>query len=525
MKLIKIAVFVSIALLLACQNNSKEVAKTSGKSRPNIIIFLADDLGFGDLACYGNTIIKTPFIDKFASEGVRMTDFHSGGTVCSPSRAALLTGRNPYRSGFFYIASGTTYLKDDEITIAELLKTVGYETSFWGKWHLSALEKNRVNQPGPGEQGFDYWLGTTLNAFEGPENPKYFLLNGEPQGELEGWYCDIIVEKAGKWLEQKRDKNKPFFMYVSSHEPHTPLAPPESYSVAYETDSVALLEKKVKYGGVARPEKDISKNKSAYYGTVTQLDKAFGRLMQKLKDLGLEENTIVIFTSDNGPESPVSVKESLGLWKDTTRDFCFGTPGELRGMKRFPYEGGHRVPGIVRYPKVITAGTVSDVLFNGIDIFPTIAGLAGAELPRDRPIDGVDAFNAFLNKEPAREASAIWFYPNHEDSYFRMPQMAMRTGNYTLLGYLPETDDPAGLHKWMAENDPVRFELYDIRKDPSQSKDISKEHPDLLAAMKVEMTKLWREMKTEGLSELKSNKDEFQSNMQNLPRHCLLASE
>ncbi len=496
----KIAAIIFVGFFLGCQNNTKEVAESPKSDKPNIVIFLADDLGFGDLSCYGNTIIKTPHIDKFATEGVRMTDFHSGGTVCSPSRAALLTGRNPYRSGFFYIAAGKTYLKDDEYTIAELLKTAGYETSFWGKWHLSELEKEWRNGPGPGEQGFDYWLGSTYGAIGGPENPKVFLLNGEPQGEMEGWYCDIIVDKAGQWLEQKRDKNKPFFMYVCSHEPHTPVYPPASYSEPYENDSIDALEKKVNYGGVKRPEKDISKNKSAYYGTVTQLDEAFGRLMQKLKDLGLEKNTIVILTSDNGPESPVSLEESLGSWEDNSRDFCFGTPGELRGMKRFPYEGGHRVPGIVRYPKVITAGTESNVLFNGTDILPTIANLVGAELPNDRPIDGVDGFNAFLDKKVSREASAIWFYPNHEDSYFRMPQMSMRTGDYTLLGYLPETDDPTDLHNWMAENDPVRFELYDITLDPAQKQDISNQHPEVVDSVKTEMIALWREMRDEGLS-------------------------
>jgi len=496
----KIAVIITIGLLAGCQNNNEEVAESPKSEKPNIIIFLADDLGYGDLGSYGNPIIETPHIDQFAAESVRMMDFHSGGTVCSPSRAALLTGRNPYRSGFFYIASGNTWLKDDEVTIAELMKTAGYETSFWGKWHLSTLEEEWRNGPGPGEQGFDYWLGTSLNAFEGPENPTSFLLNGEPTGELEGWYCDVIVDEAGQWLEQTRDKDKPFFMYVSTHEPHTPIAPPASFSEPYETDSVDALEKNIKYGGVARPEKDISKNKSAYYGTVTQLDEAFGRLMQKLEDLGLEENTIVIFTSDNGPESPVTQEESLGTWEDNSRDFSFGTPGEFRGMKRFPYEGGHRVPGIVRYPNVIMAGTESNVLFNSTDILPTIAKLAGAEVPTDRPIDGVDAFDAFLNKEVSREASSIWFYPNHEDSYFRMPQMSMRTGDYTLLGYLPETDDPTDLQRWMVENDPVRFELYDITTDPSQSNDISNENPDVVASMKAEMTKLWRAMKTEGLS-------------------------
>ena len=137
---------------------------------PNIVIFLADDLGYGDLGCYGNPIIKTPHIDQLALEGVLMTDCHSGGTVCSPSRSALLTGRNPYRSGFFYIHGRDTYLRDAEVTIAELLREKGYQTGFWGKWHLSTLEKTRYNHPGPSEQGFDYWMGTTVNAFDGPKN-------------------------------------------------------------------------------------------------------------------------------------------------------------------------------------------------------------------------------------------------------------------------------------------------------------------------------------------------------------------
>ncbi len=216
-------------------------------SPPNIIIFLADDLGFGDLGCYGNRIIKTPNIDKLAKEGVRMTDFHSGGTVCSPSSAALLTGRNPYRSGFFYIHSKDTYLKNEEITIAELLKDKGYETVFFGKWHLSTLEKGKVNHPGPDDQGFDYWLGTTVNAFEGPQNLEKFILNGNPAGKVEGWYCDINVDKADDWLKKRRNKEKPFFMYICSHEPHTPIAPPEKYSLKYDNPEVDELEKTIKY--------------------------------------------------------------------------------------------------------------------------------------------------------------------------------------------------------------------------------------------------------------------------------------
>ena len=481
----------ALVIILGCEQHP---------TPPNIIIFLADDLGYGDLGCYGNQIINTPNIDKFADEGVRMTDIHSGGTVCSPSRSALLTGRNPYRSGFFYISGKDTYLKEDEVTIAELLQEKGYETSFWGKWHLSALEKDRWDQPGPGEQGFDYWMGTTLNAFGGPENPKKFILNGDPVGEVEGWYCDVIVDKASDWLKNKRNKEKPFFMYVSTHEPHTPIEPPSKYSQVYNNPQVDELEKNVNYGQVTRPEKDISENKKEYYGTVNQLDDAFGRLMSTLDDLGLKENTLVVFTSDNGPEAPVTIEESLGDWEDPIRDNCFGTPGDLRGMKRYPYEGGHRVPGIVRLPGVIPAGTESNVLFNGTDFLPTISNLVGAAVPSDRSIDGIDAFEAFLNNKVKREVSAIWFYPNHEDTHFRMPQMSMRKDNYTLIGWLPEKPDSLNLKNWMANYDPEKFELYDIDLDPSQMNDISNQQKDIVVTMKEEMTTLWREMRDEGIT-------------------------
>ena len=337
---------VLMGISAGCTSNKKN----KEQKPPNIVVFLADDLGYGDLGCYGNPIIKTPNLDRFAAEGVQMTDCHAGGTVCSPSRAALLTGRNPYRTGFYYILGGNTFLRADEITIPEMLKTKGYQTCFVGKWHLSVLEKNKRNEPGPGDQGFDYWMGTTHNAFDGPANTKDFIRNGTPVGQVHGWFCDVIVDEAGKWLKEKRDTSKPFFLYIASHEPHTPISPPKKYSDMYDTPEVDSLEKTINYGYVKRPERDISSNKKEYYGTVTQLDHAFGQLMKTLDSLGLRDNTLVFFTSDNGPEDPVTYEESLGQWEDPIRDKCFGTPGIYRGMKRFVYEGGHRVPGIARYP-------------------------------------------------------------------------------------------------------------------------------------------------------------------------------
>jgi len=343
-------------------------------------------------------------------------------------------------------------------------------------------------------------MGTTLNAFGGPENPKKFILNGEALGEVEGWYCDVIVDQASDWLKNKRNKEKPFFMYVCSHEPHTPIAPPEEYTEKYNNPEVDKLEHSIKYGQVSRPEKDISANKKEYYATVNQLDDAFGRLMATLEELGLKENTLVLFTSDNGPEAPVTIEESLGTWFDPIRDKCFGTPGDLRGMKRFPYEGGHRVPGIVRYPGVIPEGSESNILFNGCDILPTICDLVGVSVPANRNIDGVSAFDAFLNKQIERETSTIWFYPNHEDSFFRMPQMSMRKDNYTLVGWLPEKADSTNLNQWIANYKPEVFELYDIDIDPAQANDISSHHPEIVSNMKKEMISLWEEMRDEGLA-------------------------
>ena len=317
---------------------SSLAADTSFQDKPNIIIFLADDLGYGDIGCCGNPILKTPNIDRLATEGVRLTDCHTAATVCSPCRAALLTGRNPSRSGFYDIlGSFNSYLQNNEITLPEVLKPAGYSTCFVGKWQLSQFNNSVKNvrenkQPSPGEQGFDHWFATSHNAFEGPRNLKKCLRNGTPVGELKGSYCDVIVKEACDWINLLK-KDQPYFLEVCTHEPHTPIDPSEEYSDAYNNPLVDSLEKTIKYGGVSRNESGL-KNKEKHYGTVTQLDNAFGQLMRFLDCTGLAKNTIVIFTSDNGPESPVSFDESRGRGVDIIRDRCFGTPGLLRGDEK-----------------------------------------------------------------------------------------------------------------------------------------------------------------------------------------------
>ncbi|WP_434036656.1 sulfatase family protein [Formosa sp. 4Alg 33] len=492
---------VTLSLFSCNDKKAKEVAVAEPiEKKPNIIIYLTDDLGYGDLGCYGNPIIKTPGIDKFASEGVILTDLHSAGTVCSPSRAGILTGRNPYRSGFYYLQGyAGTHLRDSEVTIAEVLKSGDYETAFMGKWHLSRLEKtSRAKEPSPSDQGFDYWFASTHNAFAGPKNFRKFIRNGEDVGEVNGWYCDVLTEEATDWLTNIRDKSKPFLLIVSTHEPHTPLSPPEEYSDMYDNATVDSLEQSISYGGVERPEHDISMNKKEYYGTISQLDQAFANLMKTVDDENLTEDTMVIFTSDNGPESPVNLDESQGLWEDPIRDYCFGTPGDLRGMKRFPYEGGHRVPGIIRYPAKIPAGTVSNELVVATDFITTAAKLAQVPAPQNINLDGIDAFPAFLGEKIKREKPYLWIFPTHEDTYFRMPHMAMRYNDYTLIGKFKDKEDDVTIMEWMKTSVPVTFSLYNLANDPSQQTDLATTEPEMVEKLKPILLEQWLEIRDEG---------------------------
>ncbi len=463
--------------------------------RPNFILFLADDLGYGDLGCYGNPINRTPNLDRCASEGTRFTDCHAAGTVCSPSRAGLLTGRHPYRSGIYYLLGGGAHLRREEVTVASLLKKAGYDTCFVGKWHLSRLDDPGAGQPTPGDHGFDHWFATTENAFEGPENPQKFIRNGEKAGSVRGWYCDVIVDEAISWLRSRNELEKPFFLLVCSHEPHTPIAPPASYADLYDNDEVERLEKTVGYGGVPRDKEGIGKNKKYYYGTVTQLDHAFGKLIGELDSLGRSKDTLVLFTSDNGPEYPVNRLESKGEWDDPIRDRCFGTPGPLRGMKRFTTEGGHRVPAIARWPGHIEAGTTTGALVNGTDVLPTLCELAGVQPPAGRAIDGESIVEALRGKDFKRRNPICWNFPAHEYSF--IPPMVLRYGPYTLVSYFGEKDPDETWMDWIKTARPERFELYDLSRDIAQREDLSGAMPAKVRELAAKLEAIWKEIQAD----------------------------
>ena len=348
---------------------------------PNFIVFLTDDQGWGDLACYGHPVIKSPNLDKFAAEGMRLTQCYAACSVCSPSRSAILTGRTPYRNGVWrWIPGGSQYhLRQSEITIATLLKKCGYETCHAGKWHLNG-KFNSDEQPQPDDHGYDHWLATQNNASPNHLNPVNYVRNRQVVGRMEGPSAVIAASEAISWLKSRKDAETPFFITVWTHEPHLPIESAPKYM---------------------KPYADIQdEGLRQHHGNITQMDDAFGKLMATVDEIGYRDNTVVFFTSDNGPEG------------NGTKGRTRGSTGGLRGRKRHTHEGGIRVPGIIRWPGRIKAGSVSDTPVIGSDIFTTICKIVDIPLPGDRTIDGASLLPLFDGKPIRARAAAVLAKPS-----------------------------------------------------------------------------------------------------------------
>jgi len=406
--------------------------------RPNIVLVLADDLGYGELGCYGNAAAVTPHLDRFAAQGLRLTDCHSAGSVCSPSRSALLTGRHPYRNGVFtWIPEGSPiHLRRSEQALPKLLRAAGYDTCHVGKWHLNGLF-NDAAQPQPSDHGYAWWLGTQNNAAPSHAFPDNFVRNGRPVGRVEEYSAPFVAREAVTWLEEKRDRSKPFFLAVWTHEPHYPIASADRYET--------------QHAGIADPEE------RTYRANVTQLDDAFGTVMQSLDALGLAENTLVIFTSDNGPEGDGAKGPGRGL------------AGGLRGRKRSMYEGGHRVPGMVRWPVRIEPGQTSDLPVVGSDFFATMLAAAGVAAPAGVKLDGVDI------RGPAVEQvrPLFWRWGG---------KVAYREGNWKIV----------------VDESFEKPELYDLATDRAEAHDLAALEPERLAAMMARLRAHTAEIEAEG---------------------------
>ena len=354
--------------------------------RPNVVTLLVDDLGYRDIGCYGGPV-KTTVLDKLAAEGVRFTDFHSGAPTCSPSRATFLTGRHHYRTGVYSVITERLHkmhLLKSETTIAELLKKKGYATAHFGKWHLGMPVQNRKN-PTPDDHGFDYWFGLVNGPGPSHKNPTQFLRNGKRVGKMKGYSCQVVVNEALTWLDEKRDAEEPFFLNLWFNEPHAPIAAPDEIVSQYGK---------------------INDQAAIYSGTIDNTDRAIGRLVDKLEKLGELDNTIIVYASDNG-----SYRQERN--------------GELRGRKGSQFEGGHRVPGIIYWKAGIPGGRVEDEPAGVVDLLPTLCGLIGIEKPTKIHLVGSD-LAPLLTRSGKFERHQPLFWMTGAN-------MVLRMGDYTLF--------------------------------------------------------------------------------------------
>lgn len=408
---------------------------------PNVVIFLVDDMGYGDLACYGNKSIQSPNLDRFASEGVRFTQGYAACAVCSPSRSAIQTGRTPYRNGVYnWIPAGRDmHLRKSEITIATLLKAAGYATCHSGKWHLNGMF-NSPEQPQPGDHGYDWWFATQNNAGPSHKDPDNFVRNGKPVGKLTGFSGQLVVNEGIDWLKHQRDPKKPFLLNICTHETHQPIEADPRFQALYP---------------------NVDESHRQFYGDATQMDAAFGTLMKALEEMGEAGNTIVFFTADNGPEGDGETKRNCG------------STGGLRGRKRWLYEGGIREPFMIRWPGHTKPGSICDQPVIGSDIFSTICAVTGVQPPADRVIDGVSIVPAFDNQPIDRKIPLFWHYKAPKDMH-----IAVRDGDWKLL----------------ANEAMDKFELYNLKDDVKETTDLAAKEPQRVAQMHRTMASLVADM-------------------------------
>ena len=411
------------------------LAHLPAADRPNILIIFTDDQGYADLACYGNRKNKTPRMDQLAKEGTRFTSFYAQ-SVCGPSRSALLTGRYPFRSkGWGMPAS--------EITFAELIRKTGYQTACIGKWDVS--NRKSIIDRMPNAQGFDYYFGT-LGANDG--GGVAFHKNNEPAGKTRdmGSLTRLYTDKAIDFIENRRDKKKPFILYLAHTMMHT------------------IIDASERFRG---------KSAGGLYGDVVEeFDFETGRLLDTLDKQGLRDNTLVIYTSDNGPwNQPAYTDKKKGHPKGS---IFWGEAGPLRNGKGSCYEAGVRVPCIVRWPGKIPAARVSDAIFSTLDLMPTFAALAGFKAPEDRVIDGVDQVDLLLGKN-SRGARQTFLYRNNG---IRRGKWKYLKAKHNVYGYARDRK------REEAE------ELYDLDADIGETKNLAADNPELIAELKQLMDKI-----------------------------------
>lgn len=459
--------------------NFSALAQVETSKAPNIVLIFMDDMGYGDLNSYGGIGYETPHINKMASEGMRFTNFYSAQAICSASRAAILTGCYPNRIGVTgaLFPNSKIGLNSDEVTIPEILRKKGYATGMVGKWHLGEAEQFLPLQHGFDEYfglpysndmwpvGFDNKPVTDLSSWrakmpplpliEGNKTIEY-VRNMNDQDKLTKRY----TEKAVDFIE--RHKNKPFFLYFAHSMPHVPLAVSDQFK---------------------------GKSEQGPYGDVLmEIDWSVGELLNSLKLNNLEGNTLVIFTSDNGP------------WLNFGNHA--GSSGGLREGKQTSFEGGQRVPAIVRWPNVVPAGTVNDKLASTIDLLPTLSEIAGVNLPVKK-IDGVNILSLFKGDKDANPRNHLYYY------YNKNSLEGVRMGSWKLVlphSYQTYEDELPGNDGFPGSRhlDSTGLELYDLRRDPGERFDVKDQNPEVVKSI-MELVKLAREDLGDDLTEMEGN--------------------
>jgi len=416
----------TLALFILCEFVGAVTARADAKSKPNIVFILADDLGYGDVGCFGQKQIKTPNLDQMAAEGMRFTASYASTSVCAPSRGSLMvgqhTGHAPIRSNKELPTEGQIPLPEGTFTVAKLLKSTGYKTAAFGKWGLGFVDSTGA----PDKMGFDYFFGYNCQRQAHNYYPDHLWRNSSKVDLDEKTYSPkVMSDEVSKWLRE--NGRSPFFLYLPYTLPHG----------KYEIDDVGQYK--------SEPWPDLIKK---YAAMVSWMDADIGRVMSILKELGVDDNTLVLFASDNGPASKQI-------------DEFFGSRGGLRGIKRSMYEGGLRSPSIARWPGKIKAGSTDDTPWCFYDFLPTCAELANAKLPRGYSTDGLSILPMLLGgKMPERE---FLYWELHERGFIQ----AVRSGQWKAVQ--------------SGSGNPV--ELYNLSVDPTESEDISAKHPEMVAKL------------------------------------------
>jgi arylsulfatase A-like enzyme len=444
-----------ILALVSCFATNTFAARTD--SRPNIIFILADDLGYTDIACFGSKYYETPNIDRLAAEGVRFTNGYTCGCNCQPTRAAIMSGQYGPRTGVYTVGGidrfnwqsrplrpvdNVTSLPLDKITIADTLKKAGYATAMFGKWHLGKDKEHF-----PGNRGFDEAIESAGVHFDFKTNPP----TDYPKGE---YLADFLTDHAVDFIQ--RHKDQPFFLYLPHYGVHAPHQA--------KKELIAKFKEKPAVGGHKNP---------AYAAMIASVDESVGRICATLDKLGIAENTLVIFSSDNGG---VGGYKSIGLSKDGVTDNA-----PLKGGKGCLYEGGVRVPYVFRWKGKITPGKTNTTPIISVDLYPSFAELAKAELPKDYPLDGVSYASLLTGEKATLDRDAIyWHFPGYlgmgADEWRTKPAGAVRSGDWKLLENFEDG----------------KQELYNLKDDLSETNNLAAANPDKVKQLHAKML-AWRE--------------------------------